>query len=60
MQQLHVGLGLVLQHVSGDSDDRHKLLLPNVSSIAEGDDNVWLAFLVAVLHFEMPMMDTCR
>jgi len=36
--------------MSGDRDDRHKLLLPNVSSIAEGDDDMRLAVLVALLH----------
>ncbi|MEA3239600.1 MAG: hypothetical protein U9Q94_07480 [Candidatus Bipolaricaulota bacterium] len=52
-----MGLGLVVQYLSGDGNYCHKLLLPDVSRIAEADDNVLLAVLVAVLYFKLPVVD---
>jgi len=50
-------MGLVVQHLSGDGDYCHQLLLPDVSGTAEGDDDLWMAVLVAVLHLKDSVMD---
>lgn len=52
-----MGMGLVVQHLSGDGDHCHKLSLPDVSGTAERDNNVWLAVLVAVLHSKVSVVD---
>jgi len=43
--------------MSGDGDNYLQLLLQDHPCSAKGNNNLWLAVLVAVLHFKLSVVD---